>query len=423
MAHTQSFISKWRYALYGMPAFGLSVVGIPLYIYLPTFYTLELGMEVGLVGLILLIARLLDMLFDPFMGFVSDHTPKAFGKRKPWIVLGACVLLLGYYGLLHPPRESFLALWLFLFSLLTYVGLSSVSVPYMALSAEISYDYHDKSLIASAREITGILGMVAALALPYVLDIAHTPSLTLQALYTLLLISLPLGVGLLWLGVHEKPQHHETVSLMHSLPLLRHPNTLFLLIAYIFNTLANAIPSTLFLYFVTFVLQDAQQSGLLLMLYFISGILGLPFWLWLSLKIGKKKAWIASMLFCSLSFVSVPFLGAGDTLFFTGIVVASGLCLGADLTLSSSLQADLAQSYEDSSTPLSGVLFGLWGMCTNLSLALGVGISFGILGLLGFEASSPNPASLLGISLMYGLLPVALKLLSSVFVWKFKTTN
>lgn len=415
--------AKGRYLFYGMPSFGLSVVGIPLYIYLPTFYTLELGMNVGVVGVLLLVARLLDMLFDPFMGFVSDHTRTSFGKRKPWIFLGSFLLLLGYYGLLHPMTQNFLGLWLFLFSLLTYIGLSSVSVPYMALSAEICYDYHDKSLIASAREITGIVGMVAALALPYALEIAHTPSLSLQTLYTLLLVSLPLGVLLLIFGVREQPHGRATVSFVASLPLIAHRNTLFLLVAYVFNTLANAIPSTLFLYFVTLILQDAPQSGLLLMLYFVCGIVGLPFWLWLSVKIGKRHAWIASMLFCSLSFVYVPFLGPGDTFFFTLIVIASGLCLGADLTLSTSLQSDLAQTYEASNTPLSGVLFGLWGMCTNLSLALGVGISFGILGLLSFEASAPNDASLLGISLMYGLLPVCLKVLSSIFVWNYKTIN
>lgn len=413
--------TKWRYALYGMPAFGLSVVGIPLYIYLPTFYTLELGMEVGLVGMLLLIARLLDMVFDPFMGYISDHTLSSFGKRKPWIVLGSFFLLLGYYGLLNPPTQSFLGLWLFCFSLLTYLGLSSVSVPYMALSAEISYAYHDKSFIASAREIIGIMGMITALALPYALEIAQTPSLTLHTLYTVLLVSLPLGVALVWFGVKENPKNHETLSFIAALPLLKHRNVFLLLIAYLLNTLANAIPSTLFLYFVSLVLHDTHQSGLLLMLYFISGIAGLPFWLWLSLKIGKPKAWIASMLFCAFSFAYVPFLGEGDTHLFTLIVLASGLCLGADLTLSSSLQADLAQTYEGSKTPLSGVLFGVWGMCTNFSLALGVGVSFGILGLLSFDPTSPNEASLLGISLMYGLLPVLLKLLSSFFVWRCYT--
>jgi len=410
--------THWRYALYGMPAFGLSIVGIPLYIYLPTFYTLELGMDVGRVGIILLIARLLDMAFDPLMGFMSDHTRSAFGKRKPWIVLGACLLLVGYYALINPPHERFLALWLFGFSLLTYLGLSGVSVPYMALSAEISYAYHDKSFIASSREILGIIGMITALALPYALDISQTPSLTLQTLYTLLLISLPLGVALMCLGVREHSNTEESLSFMAALPLLKHRRVYLLLIAYLLNTLANAIPSTLFLYFVSFVLQDSAQSGLLLMLYFISGIAGLPFWLWLSVKIGKPRAWMASMLFCTLSFAYVPFLGAGDTSVFTLIVLASGLCLGADLTLSTSLQADLAQAYEGEKTPLSGVLFGLWGMCTNVSLALGVGISFGILGLLSFEPSAPNTASLLGISLMYGLLPVLLKLGSSFFVYR-----
>jgi len=412
---------KISYILYGMPAFGLSVVGIPLYIYLPTFYTLELGMSVGVVGIILLLARLLDMLFDPTVGYVSDRLPTPFGKRKPWIFLGALLLLIGFDGLIHPSKGDGLALWLFLFSLLTYVGWSSINVSYMALSAEMSEAYHEKSFIASAREIMGILGMISALALPSLLGIADKASQTLDLLYTLILLSLPLGVGLLFFGVREKPQGKETPkgdSWRKMLPLLWGSKAAFLVSGFFLNSLANAIPSTLFLYFVTFVLKDEAQSGPLLMLYFVSGIIGLPFWLWLSVKIGKSNAWIASMLFCSLSFVSVPFLESGDTLLFACIVFASGLCLGADLSLSSSLQADIAQSYTSSNTPYGGLLFGIWAMCTKLSLALGVALSFGILALLDFNPSSVSETSVLGISLMYGLLPVLFKLLSVFFIWK-----
>lgn len=415
--------SKMTYLFYGMPAFGLSVVGIPLYIYLPTFYTLDLGVDVGYVGLILLLARLLDMLFDPLVGALSDRIHIPFGKRKPWIVFGTGVLLVGYYGLINPIFKENLALWLFVFSVLTYAGWSSISVAYMALSAEISDAYHEKSLIASSREMIGILGMISALAIPYALGVSNVASETLKSLYTLLLISLPIGVGLLCLGVREKKSDHpRTTSLPWdiTLPLLWNSKARHLIAAYVLNSLANAIPSTLFLYFMTFVIGDATQSGPLLILYFISGIVGLPFWLWLSLKIGKPKAWIASMLFCALSFVWVPFLGEGDTFWFALIVFASGLGLGADLTLSSSLQADVAQSYESSNASLSGLLFGIWAMGTKLSLALGVAISFGILGLLDFQPNAINEASKLGISLIYGLLPVLLKGSSILFILKFK---
>jgi len=414
---------KISYLFYGMPAFGLSVVGIPLYIYLPTFYTLELGMSVGHVGLILLVSRLLDMLFDPLVGYASDRIKTPFGKRKPWIFIGSIILLVGYNGLIHPPKVDTLALWLFGFSLLTYMGWSSISVAYMALSAQISDAYHDKSFIASSREIMAILGMISALALPYMFGIADSASQTLEVLYTLLLVSLPIGVGFLFLGVREKetsqvPQTYLPWKM--ALSILWHSKASFLVFGYFLNSLANAIPSTLFLYFVTFVLRDESQSGPLLILYFVSGIIGLPFWLWLSLKIGKPKAWISSMLFCSLSFAYVPFLGQGDTLIFACIVFASGLCLGADLSLSSSLQADIAQSYESSNTPLGGFLFGIWAMCTKLSLALSVALSFGILALLDFNPISLNHASILGISVMYGLLPVFFKLSSIIFIWKIK---
>lgn len=416
MADTQSTLKKAiHYTSYGASGFALSVLGIPLYMYLPTYYSFELGQGVGMVGLVLLLARMFDMVTDPLIGYGADRFGVSFARRMVLMGVGALVLLVGYYALISPPQQATLGIWLFFFSFLTYTGWSLVSIPYMALGAQISYDYHQKSLLSSARETMAILGMIAALAIPYALDIASIPSQTLSVLYQIVLIGLPLGLVALYFGVQrdkiDQFSHHN-LTYESAISLLRNSSVQHLVGAYFTNALANAIPSTLFLYFVSLVLELPSHTGALLLLYFASGIVGLPFWLWLSSHIGKKQAWIYSMLLASVSFAFVPFLGAGDGTIFVIVVGVSGLSLGADLTLSSSLQADLAQSFEQEKDNVSGLLFGIWGMCTKLALALGVGIAFGILGLLGFEAQSPNSASLQAIPWLYGGVPVILKLIS-----------
>lgn len=126
-----------------------------------------------------------------------------------------------------------------------------------------------------------------------------------------------------------------------------------------------------------------------------------------------------SMVLASCAFAFVPFLGNGDLFWFVLIVLGSGFSLGADLVLSSSLQADLAQKFVAKKQPLSGVLFGLWGMGTKLSLALGVGIAFGILGLFDFNPASPSQQSLTALVYLYGLSPVVLKIISISILLKF----
>ena len=405
------------YPAYGSLGFALSVVGIPLFMYLPTFYASDVGIDVATVGMILLIARILDMLFDPLIGHVSDR----MGNRKPLILIGSFVLLVGYYFLIHPSLAP--ETWLFVFSMMVYMGWSLITVPYMALSSEITNNYHEKTTLSSWREVMTIIGMMCALLLPYILNISDQYGATLQALYLLLLITLPITLILLVWKVPQTKSLQQNIPFFNGIKIIFKSNAAVLVSAYFLNALANAIPSTLFLYYVSHIIKSPEESGLLLLLYFASGIIALPFWNALSRRLGKKHSWMTSMAVACLAFSFIPFLGEGDLLWFILIVLFSGFSLGADLVLSSSLQADLAQRFKLDGKPISGVLFGLWGMGTKLSLALGVGIAFGVLGLFDFTPDSPTPQSLDALVYLYGLAPVVIKIASILLLRNYDETH
>jgi Na+/melibiose symporter-like transporter len=194
-----------------------------------------------------------------------------------------------------------------------------------------------------------------------------------------------------------------------------------LIAAYLLNGVANGLPATLFLLFVAHVLERGDLAGPLLLLYFLAGILGIPFWLGLSRRIGKHRAWAWAMIWASLAFAGVPLLGPGDLWWFVVICGLSGLALGADLALPSSIQADVVDlDWLESGHRRTGLLFALWSMTTKLSLALAVGIAFPLLALLGFDAGTDNDAeALFGLAALYGLLPVAIKAAATWLVWNF----
>ena len=98
-----SFIKKIAYA---MPAFALAVVGIPLYVYIPKFYSDVVGVNITLVGIILLAARLFDAVTDPLIGFLSDTTGCRFGRRRPYIAAGSVLLAMSIFFLFHPVQLS-----------------------------------------------------------------------------------------------------------------------------------------------------------------------------------------------------------------------------------------------------------------------------------------------------------------------------
>ncbi len=77
---------------YAAPAFALAVVGIPIYVYLPKFYTDVVGIEITALGYILASVRIFDAVTDPPMGYISDRTVSRFGRRRPFIAGGAVVV-------------------------------------------------------------------------------------------------------------------------------------------------------------------------------------------------------------------------------------------------------------------------------------------------------------------------------------------
>ena len=89
------------------------------------------------------------------------------------------------------------------------------------------------------------------------------------------------------------------------------------------------------------------------------------------------------------------------------------------MALPASMQADVAQNSKSSQGELGGTFFGFFAMITKFSLALGVGITFGVLGLLDFEPTAVTQESLLILSLLYGALPVILKLLALIVLRKY----
>lgn len=399
---------------YALPAFSLAMLGLPLYIYLPTFYTQEVGLSTLEVGLVLFLARSLDLIFDPLIGSLSDK----FAKRKVMMFIGMLILLAGFFALSYPMKSW---IWLLGFSFVAYSGWSLMSIPYLALSAELSRNYHDNTRLASARELFTIFGLVAALSIPYFLNVADDSQATIRLMLLIVGISLPLLFFVFYKKIKEPKRLSHPLDFVNGIKHLwsHTPDARSLFLAFFTNSLANALPATLFLFFISLVLQTPEQTGAFLLLYFVSGLVALPVWLYLAKIWGKKRIWIASMVLASVAFGFVPLLGSGDELYFMLITLVSGFSLGADMALPAAIQADIAQRLEDNGQGLTGVLFGFWAMLTKLSLAFAVGISFGLLGLIGFDPDLPTTNALNLLSVLYGLAPVLFKGAAIFFIFRY----
>ncbi|NCB13701.1 MAG: MFS transporter, partial [Erysipelotrichia bacterium] len=140
-------------------------------------------------------------------------------------------------------------------------------------------------------------------------------------------------------------------------------------------------------------------------------------------KISKKSTWILSIIIAISAFSFVPFLNEGDFFYFAFICVITGMCLGADMALPSSIQADVANETKQKNEDITGVLFGFWAMITKLSLSLAVAISFISLEFTNFETQNINQLSILAIIFLYSILPILFKFFSIILLLKYKVTK
>ena len=410
-----------RYWFYGLPGLPLAALGLPLYIYLPTFYAEQLGLGLAAVGAALLIARVSDVITDPMIGFLSDWLP--LPSRRKWLMAIATPLLIVAIWALFIPPEGSGFYWLLSWSLLVYLAWSLLTLPYTAWGAELSNDYDQRSTITASRESFVLVGTLFAASLPLAMGIgSNAPGEALALLAQSLTFLLPVTVLLCLLKVPESNRRAQPIPFRAGLALLKQ-NTLFtrLLFAYFMNGIANGLPATLFLLFVSYVLVLPEQFGLLLSAYFISGLIGLPIGVKLAQRYNKHRVWGCSMLWAVAIFAWVPTLGADDFLPFLIICILAGLSLGIDMALPASIQADVIDlDSTQGGGQRSGFFFGLWGMATKLSLALAVGIAFPLLALLGFDTqSAPADNNLLALSALYGLLPIPFKLIAAWTIWRF----
>lgn len=415
-------LSRGTLLAYGAFALPLAALNLPLYVYLPTFYSAEVGLDLATIGLVLLAARLFDVVIDPVMGELGDRWRTPWGHRRPWLVLGAPLLLIASWQLFLPPAGAD-SLHLLVWSCAGYLAWTVIQLAYGAWGAELSSAYHERLRVTGMREAFVMLGILLAAGLPAGLGLRPEGGEALATLFWLMAALLPLTLASLLLLVREEPMAAQPELPFRRGLAIALANRPFrrLLLAFLLNGIANGLPATLFILFAEQVIRTGD-SGIFLFVYVASGVLAIPGWLLLSRRLGKHRTWSLAMAWACLAFAAAPLLGPGDSLAFGLICLLSGLSLGADLALPAAMQADVLDlDRVQSGRRRSGLFFALWGMASKLALALAVGIAFPALSLLGFEAGRPNEGSaLLGLVGLYAVLPILIKLVAIGLVWRFE---
>lgn len=421
---------------YAAPAFALAVVGIPIYVYIPKFYTDVVGINITVLGYIMFSVRIFDALTDPAIGYLSDRTQSRFGRRRPYIAVGSILVAAAMFFLFNPPAASATldTTWFGVFIYMLFLFWTAVVVPFESLGPEITFDYHERTALFGLRDGFLIAGTLAAASSPALVgwlfnlpadaDGERAKFFWIAALYA------PLLVGTSWwcaLTIRERQVigEHQSAGLWRGLRQVgRNRPFVILLIAYTVSAVGNNLPATLILFYVEYVLES-QMADFFLMLYFVTGIIFLPAWIIVSRRTGKKAAWLTSMAINTGAFVGVFFLGPGDAAIYGVLVFLSGIGFGATLAIPSAIQADVID-YDELLTGerREGQYIGLWSISKKFAAAVGIGAGLSILGMAGYTPNAQQPAEVqMTLRVLYALVPSLFNIVAIVIACAYPISS
>ncbi len=395
---------------YGALGIALAFVALPLYVLLPNFYAREFGVGLTTLGGILLGARLFDAVIDPALGGWADRLFGRSVKKALRVAFAAAVVLaLGFAALFFPPvRGNDLLVWVTVALIVTYAAYSFVSVTHQSWGARLGGDAAFRARVAAWREAPGLIGVLLASTLPIV---AGLPAMV--AVFFMLL-----ALGLWALSHAPRPAVRTTnAAASHAKQDVMRPwqNARFraLMLIFVLNGIASAVPATLVLFFVQDLLQAPKDmEAVFLGVYFIAGALAIPLWMQAVKRIGLAWGWLASMVLSILVFIWAATLGAGDVWAYAAVCALSGVALGADLAFPSALLTGAIQAQGDQDQH-EGAYYGWWNFATKLNMALAAGLALPLLDMFGYTPGARSPQALHALVIAYCVLPCALKLIAS----------
>jgi Na+/melibiose symporter-like transporter len=415
---TPSAVQRKTSAAYGLLGLPLAFVALPVYVHLPNLYAQQYGVPLAALGAVLLLSRSIDAVVDPWLGRFGDRLYR-HSWQAVWLaaLLLAAVVALGFAALFFPPVASLspagLLGWVGGALTLSHLAYSGLGILHQAWAARQGGGGIAQSRWVAWREGFALVGVLLASALPAIWGWELTTAL--------LVVMLALGL-ITWQRTAQQapavPAPADAGAQASSLwQPWKHAGFRRLLLVFMLNGLASAVPATLVLFFVQDLLQAPQaMEPLFLGLYFAAGALSFPLWLQVIDRIGLLRTWATGMTLSVLAFVSVITLGAGDTTGFLVVCALSGMALGADLTVPGALLNQLIDRCGERGRT-DGAFMGWWNLATKLNLALAAGLSLPLLGLWGYAPGQQGADAVLALGLAYGLLPCVLKLLAGLALY------
>ncbi|HEX7541533.1 MAG TPA: glycoside-pentoside-hexuronide (GPH):cation symporter [Anaerolineales bacterium] len=450
-------LSFWVKLAYGTGDWSEASYGTLRQIFYAIFLTDVVGLDARLASFAALVGIIWDAVNDPLVGILTDRMRSRWGRRRPFLLFfaipfGASFLLLWW----APPWRSQIALaaTVTLAFMISDTFETLCGVPFSSLLPELTPDYDERTTLTSFRIFFNLLAsLVTAVAAPAIIDSALGVGLTQQQGYLIVagifggLAAIPFllifAVVRERYGAVDRPQ--ETVTFGQTVLTawvnvpFRFATLIYMLNWITFDLVALVLPfyllywiargnmlTSVLLFGVSLPLESAVFALLL-----VTATIALPFWLWLSHRLGKHIAYIIGMVFWAGVQIGIFMVRPGQITLVLWMAFLAGLSVSAAHILPDAMFPDVIEWDElRTGHRQEGIYYGVKNFIRKLTGALAIFIALQVLGWFGYRTPPEgattfiqSPLTLMAIRILIGPLGAVLLFSAVITAWFYPLTR
>jgi GPH family glycoside/pentoside/hexuronide:cation symporter len=416
-AATQDRLPWYTKLLYGSADFGFAFVDSAVAVLFAIFLTDMVGISPAKAALAIFIGKSWDWINDPLVGYIADRTRTRWGRRRPYLLFGFIPFGIAFYLMWWIPPFSnewafvaYYAAAYFFYDLMVTL----TTMPYFALTPELTQDYDERTSLTSYRMAFSLIGSLVAFVVPMAIIGETIPANANRAalMGAIFAIASALPILFTFLGTHEKEEYvtQDPPSLRDSLRAARKNRPfIFAMGIFLFTWTAMSIIENQLFFFLEYRMGLEEEAPFVAGTVFISAILVLPFWVYISQKTDKRKSYIFGMLFLSAVMISLIFISPSlDLGFILALAALAGVGVSAVHVLPWAMIPDAVEVDElESGVRHEGMFYALVTLFRKIASSIAIPLALLMLDRSGFvsNAAQQNSSAINTIRFLMGPLP------------------
>ena len=396
------------------------------------YLTDELGVAAGLAGLVVFAPKAWDFILNPIAGRISDRSQNPRGRRRPFVLRAGLLLALVFVVLFLGPTSPPLAagLWLLIVSLICATVYPFFQVPFIAMAAEITDDYSERTRLLTCRVVVFSLAiLVAGGTAPMIVEMGNGVD-GYRVMAVVMGVLIVLGTVGIWFGTRGVKLTRDEQSSgrlsEHMKIVLRNRDAAMLVMANVIQGVAVSMVLSGIVYVAKHVVQVPGASSLAFVCFVGPAVVFSPLWQRVGLKLGKKTGFTMASVVMGLGFLAMTMSRTGDLVMLLIPAAILGLGYAGTLIFPLAMLADIAaEDARKSGVNRIGMISGLWSGFELLGFALGPALLGLILGLGGYSetiggAVAQTDATKWAIVIGVSVIPALIVFISLVPLSKYR---